>query len=350
MPTPAPLRISLPEPCPASRDAFVPLAGADYCHSCRKAVHDFTGYSDAELINVLRTRPSGCGTFRADQLDRDLAKAELQRRGWHLAAISVLLALQLFSTQYVRGQVPVGAGAPPASPASSVGTPSAAAPPAVTRVLRSADRRTLHVRDTTGAPVIGATVAVLDPAGQVLGGASTDTSGHATVTLPSNAHELEVSYVGFHTERLAATPGDATDVILESLTHALEAVVITGSTRGNLRGGYMGTYGIIIEGGCGDGSRKVFGECVPVPAPEPPAPVTLFPNPSPGHVTLRLPTGAQLLNVYTAHGQLVLSRPADPSYPEATLRLPAAAPAGSYIVEVVGEDGLSSAHPWQVVR
>ena len=115
-------------------------------------------------------------------------------------------------------------------------------------------------------------------------------------------------------------------------------------------GGYVTGAVVVTTTDCGFGSREIFGGCVPLPAPEPPAPVTLFPNPSPGQVTLRLPADAQLLNVYTAHGRLLLSQLADASYAENILHLPASAPAGTYIVEVVSPDGLSSAHPWQVIR
>ncbi|MDM1557336.1 MULTISPECIES: hypothetical protein [Chryseobacterium] len=43
-----------------------------FCSVCSKTVHDFTGFSDEELINTFNSDKDICGRFREDQLEINL--------------------------------------------------------------------------------------------------------------------------------------------------------------------------------------------------------------------------------------------------------------------------------------
>ena len=78
-----------------------------------------------------------------------------------------------------------------------------------------------HVKDSSGEPVIGATVRV---AGQQ-GGAVTDFDGNFTLGAQQGA-TLEVSYVGYQTARVQAAP--TVTITLQDDAQVLENVVVIG--------------------------------------------------------------------------------------------------------------------------
>lgn len=67
-------QLQIPEPCHENWDKMTPVDKGRFCDSCQKAVHDFTGMSDAQLIAFFRKPSTGsvCGRFYNEQLDRDL--------------------------------------------------------------------------------------------------------------------------------------------------------------------------------------------------------------------------------------------------------------------------------------
>ena len=66
-------QLQIPEPCHESWDKMTPVDKGRFCDSCQKAVHDFTGMSDAQLIAFFKKPSTGsvCGRFYDDQLGRD---------------------------------------------------------------------------------------------------------------------------------------------------------------------------------------------------------------------------------------------------------------------------------------
>jgi hypothetical protein len=48
------------------------LEKGKFCSTCSKTVHDFTNFSDAELINNFESNKNICGRFREDQLGVNL--------------------------------------------------------------------------------------------------------------------------------------------------------------------------------------------------------------------------------------------------------------------------------------
>ena len=81
-----------------------------------------------------------------------------------------------------------------------------------------------NVKDSTGEPIIGATVRIV---GQQ-GGTLSDFDGNFTI-LAAQGATLEVSYVGYQVARVAAAP--SVEIILKDDAQVLENVVVIGYGR-----------------------------------------------------------------------------------------------------------------------
>jgi hypothetical protein len=62
------IHISIPTPCHESWDGMDATSQGAFCHSCQKAVIDYSAMTDREVIEHLTQAKSGCGRFRADQV------------------------------------------------------------------------------------------------------------------------------------------------------------------------------------------------------------------------------------------------------------------------------------------
>lgn len=92
-------------PCGEDWEKMVPAERGRHCEQCCKTVVDFTGMSDGEVLRFFKDRALGgagvghehggvCGRFAADQLQRELAPAPVQRngfKGWYLVLASALM-------------------------------------------------------------------------------------------------------------------------------------------------------------------------------------------------------------------------------------------------------------------
>jgi hypothetical protein len=66
-------QLQIPEPCHENWDKMTPVDKGRFCDSCQKAVVDFTGMSDAQLVAFFKKPSTGvCGRFFNDQLARDI--------------------------------------------------------------------------------------------------------------------------------------------------------------------------------------------------------------------------------------------------------------------------------------
>ena len=94
-------------------------------------------------------------------------------------------------------------------------------------LMITAQERTIKgvVKDTSGEPVIGANVRVKN----TTIGAATDIDGNYTLTVPSSARTLTVSYIGMKEAEVPIT-GNNVDIILEEDLSSLEEVVVVGYT------------------------------------------------------------------------------------------------------------------------
>lgn len=80
------------------------------------------------------------------------------------------------------------------------------------------------VVDAMGEPIIGATVL---EKGNPTNGTITDIDGNFVLNVSSNAL-LQISYVGYETQEIAATSGTILRVVLKDDSQALEEVVVVG--------------------------------------------------------------------------------------------------------------------------
>lgn len=81
------------------------------------------------------------------------------------------------------------------------------------------------VTDATGEPVIGASVV---EKGTKSNGTITDMNGNFTLRVTSAEVELEISYIGFHTQKIKAVKGKKISVVLQEDTKVLDEVVVVG--------------------------------------------------------------------------------------------------------------------------
>lgn len=67
-------RLTIPQPCHEQWDEMTPVEKGRYCKACSKTITDFSGMSDAEVLDRIANRNSEplCGRFSNDQLNRSL--------------------------------------------------------------------------------------------------------------------------------------------------------------------------------------------------------------------------------------------------------------------------------------
>ena len=92
-----------------------------------------------------------------------------------------------------------------------------------TEVLQQNKKVTGQVTDEQGEPIIGASVKIVG----TTQGTVTDLDGNFTFDAPSKV-TLEISYIGFLSQKVAATPGSPVRVTLHSDEQALDEVVVVG--------------------------------------------------------------------------------------------------------------------------
>lgn len=94
------LQLQIPEPCRESWDKMTPVDKGRYCDSCQKAVVDFTGMSDAQLVAFFKKPSTGsvCGRFYNDQLERNLAIPG-KRMQWLKYFFQVIIPAFLFTSK-----------------------------------------------------------------------------------------------------------------------------------------------------------------------------------------------------------------------------------------------------------
>ena len=80
------------------------------------------------------------------------------------------------------------------------------------------------VKEAAGDPVIGASVKVVQHPNL---GVITDMNGNFTIDVPDDSKDLEISYIGMGTKRVAIRKGAALNVVLDENSEDLEEVVIT---------------------------------------------------------------------------------------------------------------------------
>ncbi len=85
------MRIHLPQPCHENWHSMSLDEKGRHCQQCDKVVHDFTGFSDTELLAFFEREQGVCGRFKTSQLGRDLHNQSSHNLKWALATCSFLL-------------------------------------------------------------------------------------------------------------------------------------------------------------------------------------------------------------------------------------------------------------------
>lgn len=102
------------------------------------------------------------------------------------------------------------------------------------------------VYDATGMPVIGASVV---EKGNPTNGVITDLDGNFTLNIPQNG-VIEISYIGYATQEIKATPGKILNITLKEDNQLLDEVVVVGygvQKKVNLTGSVATVEGETLE-------------------------------------------------------------------------------------------------------
>lgn len=70
-----------------------PVSGGKFCKACSQVVTDFTKMTDAQLIDWMANHRGGCGSFRPDQLNRQLIAPNVRKAPFGMKWLLSLLIM-----------------------------------------------------------------------------------------------------------------------------------------------------------------------------------------------------------------------------------------------------------------
>ncbi|WP_461095926.1 carboxypeptidase-like regulatory domain-containing protein [Spirosoma luteolum] len=213
-------------PCLAPWQTMTPAPDGRFCSQCQTTVVDFTTMTDAEVVAYLNQSPppNPCGRFRADQLNRPLARpAHRPARLWLGWLVSGWLGTQAAAAQTPTPRPVPASQTAPIKPRAYAPVPSAGSP--ALHTIRG------QLVQLGGQPVAYGAV-VVEATGR---GTNPDSSGHFELTIPDSlvysTPTLLISAVGFKTRRyrlLASQVGPFIRIYLEEDTEVLNKVIVAG--------------------------------------------------------------------------------------------------------------------------
>ena len=218
--------LQIPEPCHEDWDKMTPGDKGRFCDSCQKAVHDFTGMSDAQLIAFFKNPSTGsvCGRFYNDQLNRDF-EIPRKRVPWLRHFFQIAIPAFLFSSKAKSQGKPIMVG----------DTVKCESPKTLNRQIipiavdQKIDTNKIagRVVDSSGQPLTYATV-MIKGTGQ---GTATTINGSFKIQPDENWEKLTliVSYLGFLTQEIVVRRGQNQKEIIVNLSEQMVGeVVIVG--------------------------------------------------------------------------------------------------------------------------
>jgi hypothetical protein len=108
--SPDPVQITIPKPCEEDFGPMPTVEGGKFCGQCSQVVVDFTRMTDAQLIDWMQNHRGGCGTFRRDQLNRDLIAPVVRKApfgmGWLLSLLIIAGCIREENGQKVKRHSP----------------------------------------------------------------------------------------------------------------------------------------------------------------------------------------------------------------------------------------------------
>jgi len=220
--------LQIPEPCHESWDKMTPADKGRFCNSCQKAVHDFTGMSDAQLIAFFKNPSTGsvCGRFYNDQLNRDF-EIPRKRIPWLRYFLQIAIPAFLFSSKAKSQGKPfiVGDTVKCESPKVLIKQITLSA----TGEKSDSNKITGRVVDFRGQALNSAAVMIKETRQGIV----TTIDGSFKIQPDGNWKKLTlvVSYVGFLTQEIVVRRGENQKEIIVSLgEQMLGEVVIVGYT------------------------------------------------------------------------------------------------------------------------
>jgi hypothetical protein len=196
---PAPIHVTIPEPCHENWQQMTPNEQGRHCMSCQKTVVDFTLMSDQEILDhIARASSSVCGRFNNDQLNKTYVEKKIKpsftfRYAWNMITAAFLLTAGAATAQ---SKTPVKQHVTankkkliPLKPDLVVGTVAVVVPDrTISGVVRE---------DSTGNPVSFASVRIKG----VETGVSANEAGRFELTTAGDRNKvtLVVSAVGYTT-------------------------------------------------------------------------------------------------------------------------------------------------------
>lgn len=96
------MKVELSTPCTIPVSEMQQIPGGTFCNHCQKSVIDYSNMTDAEMIAHIEAHGMSCGSFREDQLNRELVPLT-KRKGNRLFYLPLLASL-FFKPAQVKAQ------------------------------------------------------------------------------------------------------------------------------------------------------------------------------------------------------------------------------------------------------
>lgn len=233
------LYLDVPLPCHADWAAMQPNAQGRHCLECNKDVVDFSGMSDADILNFFtKAKGETCGRFAGDQLRRAIVPpaAPARKRLWVLM-LSVFVSWFGWSkVNAQKGKVAVAAQAPRSS--LIIGD--------TTDIKQSTIQISGRITDDTGMPLEAVSISAKGSM------AISDSLGRYSLPVFADATSIKVFALGYHayevslgTLRANQVATDDVNIILTQDVKLLEDVVVVGMSTKRMYTSLGGAISII---------------------------------------------------------------------------------------------------------
>lgn len=213
------LTLSIPEPCSQPWDEMTRAADGRFCSHCTRQVVDFTKMTDEAMLDYIQKHGLGCGTFREDQLGREIKRPVPPRKisgfKWLISLVFFLGWIkdggaqkriakkpattqthtpgQIVTPESKRGKSPVKNGSHSIGIKGGTSIEQIECMPLMDATVTEVQKVEVvpsvegMVRDGAGYPIPGAQVIIYEAMGAALGRTVTDSAGKYFVSIPESS-------------------------------------------------------------------------------------------------------------------------------------------------------------------
>lgn len=197
MSTSSAFSVTIPNPCLQPWAGMTPVSEGRFCSSCQKNVIDFSGLTDAELIDIFSNSSSKiCGRFHPDQLNRLLQEPAPGRKAFPAAILTTLLSITGLSAAASRPATTV----PFVQTTSPFSVDQSIVPPPVADTLKVITGRMVDSVQQTS--LSGATVLIK---GTRIG-TVTDAEGNFHLNIPQDLEQQQIilrfAFIGYDSKEI----------------------------------------------------------------------------------------------------------------------------------------------------